>query len=291
MFLRRLHFLVAIEVALGLCVLEEWGVFWDLVTMQALVRLARRSSLQQALPSFQQGFLTRAAAAQSELGGDAQVQQGAGGVDVPAPEAAEVPASAGNMISKKVYARLSNCPKYAFKSDILAYFEGCNLLPHQVVTIYDEKYRQRFIQLEFDQMEGFRQAQRTIVRRGRLGGRYLKLDLESRRYDEDDIHKVVEPFRGQSLLMMQVPNEANHEDVERFFQGYNVVSNATKTLRVQKELPGYAGKRVNANPKSPASSERRALVKFSSPLEASRALRAKHGQFCLNKSIDLRYVQ
>jgi hypothetical protein len=99
LFLRRLHFLVAIEVGLGLGVLEEWGVFWGLVTMQALVRLARRSSLQQALPSFQQGFLTRAAAAQSELGGDAQVQQGAGGLDVPAPEAAEVPASAGNMIS------------------------------------------------------------------------------------------------------------------------------------------------------------------------------------------------
>lgn len=49
------------------------------------MRLARRSSLQQALPSFQQGFVTRAAA-QSGLegsvdggvdGADAQVQQGA----------------------------------------------------------------------------------------------------------------------------------------------------------------------------------------------------------------------
>ena len=32
-------------------------------------------------------------------------------------------------------------------------------------------------QIEFDTMEAFRQAQRLIVRRGRLGGRYLKLDL------------------------------------------------------------------------------------------------------------------
>lgn len=33
-----------------------------------------------------------------------------------------------------------------------------------------------FRQLEFDNLEGFRQAQRTIVRHGRLGGRFLKLD-------------------------------------------------------------------------------------------------------------------
>ncbi|KAG0577678.1 hypothetical protein M758_5G165700 [Ceratodon purpureus] len=266
--------------------------------MQALVRLARRSSLQNALPSFQQGFVTRAAA-QSELaGGDgasAQSEVGAGVVgDVPAPGVAGLPgfaAPVAKMSSSKVYARLSNCPKYAFKSDILAYFEGCNFEPHQVVTIYDEKYRQRFIQLEFDNMEGFRQAQRTIVRQGRLGGRYLKLDLESRRYDEDDIHKIVKPFRGQSLLMMQVPNEANHEDVQRFFEGYNLLSNAVKILTVRKDLPAYVGRKINTSPNSPANFERRALVKFSSPLEAARALRAKHGQFCLNKGIDLRFVQ
>jgi hypothetical protein len=49
------------------------------------------------------------------------------------------------LMAEKIYARLSNAPKYAFKSDILWFFEGCNLTPDQLVTIYDEKYRQRFL--------------------------------------------------------------------------------------------------------------------------------------------------
>lgn len=31
-------------------------------------------------------------------------------------------------------------------------------------------------QIEFDNMEAFRVAQRTLVRRGRLGGRFMKLE-------------------------------------------------------------------------------------------------------------------
>lgn len=275
--------------------------------MQALVRLARRTSLLQARPSFHhQGIVTRASSAQSEQGGGEIVD----GADVPVPQGGEsnvvrevppfrvpgftgvAPAAGKALPSNKIYGRLSNCPKYAFKSDILAYFEGCNLQPHQVVTIYDEKYRQRFIQLEFDNLEGFRQAQRAIVRQGRLGGRYLKLDMESKRADEDDIHNIVKAFRGQSLLLMQVPNEATVEDVERFFQGYNLAAYSTKFLRVQKDFPtAYSARKVLSNSNPSSNFEMRALVKFSSPLEASRALRAKHGQFCLNKSIDLRFVQ
>lgn len=262
------------------------------------MRLARRTNLLQARPCFQQGLVTRSCSQdeQGEGSGLGTVGGNAGleGVAVGTPSIGGTlgaATSAGNTNSNKIFARLSNCPKYAFKSDVLAYFEGCNLQPHQLVTIYDEKYRQRFIQLEFDSMESFRQAQRTIVRKGRLGGRYLKLDLEARRYDNDDIHNVVKDFRGQSLLMMQVPTEATVEDVERFFQGYNLSSFSTRFLRVQKDIPAYAGRKVNLNPNSPANIERRALVKFSSPLEAFRALRAKHGQFCLNKSIDLRFVQ
>jgi len=176
-------------------------------------------------------------------------------------------------------------PKYAFKSDILAYFQGCDLQPHQLVTIFDEKYRQRFVQIEFDTMEDFRQAQRLIVRRGRLGGRYLKLDLDVKS-DGDALHETVKDFRGQSLLMMQLPTDATAEDIERFFQGYNLAPYSTRFLRVQKDM----------NLKKPSSNtppvvERRALVKFVSPLEALRALRMKQGEFCLDRAIELRFVQ
>lgn len=60
----------------------------DLITMQALVRLARRTSLLQARPSFQQGIATRASSAQGEHEGgqesvvDAQASQAGGGESV-----------------------------------------------------------------------------------------------------------------------------------------------------------------------------------------------------------------
>lgn len=279
--------------------------------MQGLLRLARRTSLLHPRPILQQqGIITRASSAsQSEEPGiennvttDGAAEEIAQQVQEPAVttpfriegfSAVTSSRPANPTTSEKVYGRLSNCPKYAFKTDILAYFEACNLQPHQVVTIYDEKYRQRFIQLEFDNMDQFRLAQRTIVRQGRLGGRYMKLDKESKRHDDDDIHNVVKAFRGQSLLMMQVPNEATGEDLERFFQGYNLAAYATRILRVPKDFPPtFNSRKAAANPKDPAANfEKRALVKFASPLEAARALRAKHGQFCLNKAVDLRFVQ
>ena len=86
-----------------------WGArvrVW--VIMQALVRLARRTSLQRALPSHPQGFVTRAAAAQSEPGGgsvDAGVDGAQGGVVGDAP-ASGVAAAIGNM-SSSTYLPLS----------------------------------------------------------------------------------------------------------------------------------------------------------------------------------------
>jgi hypothetical protein len=48
---------------------------------------------------------------------------------------------------------------------------------------------------------------------------------------------------------------------------------------MQKDFPVYIGKK--------ASTKQHALVKNLSPLEASCILGAKHGQFYLNKGIDL----
>lgn len=203
--------------------------------------------------------------------------------DLQAPAAATPRAPPG---PKKIYARLSNAPKYAFKSDILWFFEGCNLTPDQLVTIYDEKYRQRFLQVEFDSMESFRLAQRVLVRKGRLGGRYMKLDVDMR-LDVDDIHTSVKGFRGQSLLMMQLPTDATSEDVERFFQGYNLAGYSTKFLRVPKETFPKKPSKMSVPPVV----ERRALVKFATPLESLRALREKQGQFCLDRAIELRFIQ
>lgn len=79
--------------------------------------------------------------------------------------------------------------------------------------------------------------------------------------DGDALHETVKDFRGQSvsliltfivhvkymsgplrinqivfflhqLLMMQLPTDATAEDIERFFQGYNLAPYSTRFLRV-----------------------------------------------------------
>jgi hypothetical protein len=114
----------------------------------------------------------------------------------------------------------------------------------------------------------------------------MKLDVDMR-LDVDDIHTSVKGFRGQSLLMMQLPTDATSEDVERFFQGYNLAGYSTKFLRVPKETFPRKPSKMSVPPVV----ERRALVKFATPLESLRALREKQGQFCLDRAIELRFIQ
>jgi hypothetical protein len=97
----------------------------------------------------------------------------------------------------------------------------------------------------------------------------------------DGVHLMMQ------LLMMQLPTDATSEDVERFFQGYNLAGYSTKFLRVPKETFPKKPSKMSVPPVV----ERRALVKFATPLESLRALREKQGQFCLDRAIELRFIQ
>lgn len=49
------------------------------------------------------------------------------------------------LVAGKVLARLTNYPKFALRSDIISYFEGCNLKAEDVEFVYDDNYRPRFM--------------------------------------------------------------------------------------------------------------------------------------------------
>ncbi|BFI25789.1 hypothetical protein MPTK2_1g24350 [Marchantia polymorpha subsp. ruderalis] len=187
--------------------------------------------------------------------------------------------------SQKISARVANAPKFMFKSDLLWFLKGCNLRPEDMTIMYDLRYRPKYVQVDFTSVESFRLAQRTLAMKGRLGGRYLKLTREDPMMD--DINLGLKQFRGRSLLMQKIPGALVTEDVERFFSGFVLDGNfPVKFLRTLTA----GGKRSPVGP-SKNEYELRALVRFRNESEALRALREKQGSFCMEKAVDLRFME
>ncbi|OAE27418.1 hypothetical protein AXG93_3911s1000 [Marchantia polymorpha subsp. ruderalis] len=186
---------------------------------------------------------------------------------------------------EKISARVANAPKFMFKSDLLWFLKGCNLRPEDMTIMYDLRYRPKYVQVDFTSVESFRLAQRTLAMKGRLGGRYLKLTREDPMMD--DINLGLKQFRGRSLLMQKIPGALVTEDVERFFSGFVLDGNfPVKFLRTLTA----GGKRSPVGP-SKNEYELRALVRFRNESEALRALREKQGSFCMEKAVDLRFME
>ncbi|KAL4858215.1 hypothetical protein ACK3TF_001700 [Chlorella vulgaris] len=95
--------------------------------------------------------------------------------------------------------------------------------------------------------------------------------------------------RGRYILAENLSPTSTSEDLIRFFQGFDLHAKSVTFLR--EEDRGSAGtSRQHSRGSGPSRSEK-AVVRFTSPLEAHRALRERQGGFCGSSQLRLRVLQ
>eukprot|EP00246_Nothoceros_aenigmaticus_P011045 TRINITY_DN2836_c0_g1_i4.p1 TRINITY_DN2836_c0_g1~~TRINITY_DN2836_c0_g1_i4.p1 ORF type:complete len:107 (+),score=11.29 TRINITY_DN2836_c0_g1_i4:203-523(+) len=106
----------------------------------------------------------------------------------------------------------------------------------------------------------------------------MKLEQDSH-IELDETNLAIQSLRGHGLLMENLGNDVAQEDLDRFFQGYDLGTKCVRFLQ-SSWSPGLQNGEGRA-----------AIVQFDSYLNANRALREKQGQFCRNRAVKLRSLQ
>eukprot|EP00897_Mesotaenium_endlicherianum_P005746 jgi/Mesen1/519/ME000104S10609 len=189
-------------------------------------------------------------------------QQGAG-----APWSSNTPDGSGAVIG-----RLSNVPRYALASEVVSFFDGCNLRPEDVSTVVDEKVRIRHWRLRFHSRSDFDEAVQIAILKKRLGTRVLRLD---------------------EIVMLNCPDELKSDAIEHFFEGYSLAPHAIHHVRIlhdRVKTPQHIRLRGEWRPFT-SYYERRALVKFTTPLEALRAMRERAHCILDDRPVEIKLLQ
>ncbi|GBG60470.1 hypothetical protein CBR_g5643 [Chara braunii] len=233
---------------------------------------------------------------------DFQLDSPLGGFDLPSPTdrlpSSSLTGAFTNRTSagiRPVCAKVYNAPKYCLRSDILRFFEGCNLTPDKMAVAYDSRYRPRNWHLEFDTLEDFQVANALLTRNKFMWPRPIRLEQESKQEMMAALRLYdVTHLRDRTLLMINLPEEVNMEDIERFFEGYSISGQGVKLLRyVHEKVRTPRIKRLQGEWRKTMDNvvERRALVCFTSELEALRALRERQGEYVQDMEIELKLIQ
>lgn len=164
-----------------------------------------------------------------------------------------------------VYGKLIGIGRNTLKTDVIHFFEGCNLTPEDIRTEYNRIYSPLGMILQFPSRTAFDMATRLIVRKNRS---YQLGKVDRGQWD------LGSTYDGKVALLQGLPRNALHEDVERFLSGCDYEASYTQIF-VRQGFPDPI---------------RMALVRFRSQVAAMNACLAKSGGFCLNNPITMRIL-
>ncbi|XP_031487402.1 uncharacterized protein LOC116255653 isoform X3 [Nymphaea colorata] len=165
-----------------------------------------------------------------------------------------------------VYGRLNQLGKNTLKTDIIHFFDGCNLTLSDIRFDYNRSYNPLGAVLQFPSKGPFDAAVKLLIRKGRL---YRLEKADRSQWD------LLTSYDGKTVLIQGVPRNASFDDVERVLSGCNFDSSSIQMF----VRPGFPD------------SVRMALVQFPTRLEAMNAFLTKNRSFCLNNPISMRVLQ
>lgn len=165
-----------------------------------------------------------------------------------------------------VYGRLNGSIKNTLKTDIMRFFEGCNLSADDIKVEYNRVYTPVGMLLQFMSQSSYEMALRQLIRKGRL----YRLEMIDR-----SVWDLAEAFNGKAVLLQGLPRNAILDDVERFLSGCNYDPTTYKTF-LRPGTPDMV---------------RISLVKFPTQLDAMNAFMMKNRGFCLNNPVTMRVLQ
>lgn len=155
--------------------------------------------------------------------------------------------------------------KNTTKSDIIHYFEGCNLSAGDVKVEYNRSYNPVALMLQFPSQSAYDTALRQVIRKGRL----YKIEKVNR-----TMWDFVAAYDGKAILLQGIPRNALPDDIERFLSGTNYDPNFQPSIRL-----------------GAIDSIRFALVQFPTRPDAMNAFLTRNKSFCLNSPIIMRLLQ
>ncbi|KAJ8636965.1 hypothetical protein MRB53_011232 [Persea americana] len=165
-----------------------------------------------------------------------------------------------------VYGKLTGAGRNALKSDVIQFFEGCNLSPEDIKVSYSAIYTSVGMVLQFSSVAAFDMALRLNARKGRVY-----------RFDKADrsLWDQCTTYDGKAVVLQGIPRRATPEDIEQFLSGCSFDAS-----RIQTFVRPAFGDLI-----------RIALVHFPSQIEAMNAFQLKNRGFCLNDPIMMRVLQ
>ncbi|GAB4823540.1 hypothetical protein N2152v2_010586 [Parachlorella kessleri] len=171
---------------------------------------------------------------------------------------------------------VSNVSRNLTRQDLVDFFEGLKLTPDEVRVEYSDDHR--FIVERFWCNFGSRGERDAAVKRHKSYLAARRVFVREAR-PEEFRRAVYSPLamssRGRYVLISNLEQPATSEDVLKFFHGYNLHAKSVTFIREHKGVKSSLG---------------RAVVRFDSQEEAFRAVRSKHGSFCLNNAVQLKLL-
>ncbi|KAM0953639.1 putative RNA-binding domain superfamily [Dioscorea sansibarensis] len=165
-----------------------------------------------------------------------------------------------------VFAKLSGIGRNTLKTDVINFFEGCDISPEDIKVSYNRAYSPVGMILQFPSRSAFDTAVRQTVRKGRL----YRLDKVDRSQWDEMI-----AYNGKAIVLQGIPRNATLEDVERFLTGFNYDPSMLQLIN----RPGMV------------QTVRVAIAHFHTRVDAMNAFVTKNRSFCLNNPIAVRVLQ
>eukprot|EP00262_Sarcandra_glabra_P005290 TRINITY_DN1670_c1_g3_i1.p1 TRINITY_DN1670_c1_g3~~TRINITY_DN1670_c1_g3_i1.p1 ORF type:complete len:248 (-),score=16.15 TRINITY_DN1670_c1_g3_i1:265-1008(-) len=165
-----------------------------------------------------------------------------------------------------IYGRLMGLGRHLLKTDVIQFFDGCELTKQDIKVDYNRIYSPVAMVLQFSSPTAFDLAQRQLNRKGRL---YKLVKVDRGQWDP------ITSYDGKVALLQGIPRNALPEDVERFLCGCNFDASSLQIFVRQGLLDPM----------------RMALVHFPTQIEAMNAVRMRNRSFCLNNPIMMRVLQ
>ncbi|KAK1264682.1 hypothetical protein QJS04_geneDACA010520 [Acorus gramineus] len=163
-----------------------------------------------------------------------------------------------------VIGRLTGIGRNMLKTDVVHYFEDCNLTPQHIKVDYNPGYSPFAMILQFGSQSDFGSAVRTITRKGRL----YKLDQVPH-----DVWDRLKSHDGRSVIFQGFPLNAVQEDIERYLSGFS-----------------YNASNMNISLRGRPPTMKAVIVGFQTSIEAMNACNVKNRGFCLNSPITARVL-
>ncbi|ESW23521.1 hypothetical protein PHAVU_004G054300 [Phaseolus vulgaris] len=167
------------------------------------------------------------------------------------------------------YGKLFGIRKHVLKTDIINFFEDCNLTLEDVKLDYNRSFFPVSTLLQFPTRKSYDNAIRVVVRKGRL----YRLDRADRSQWD-----IVKPYDGKTILIQGMHRTASHEDVARILSGCEFDSSAINVF-------------LRSGDWGAAEPIKLATVRFHSRTQAMNAYIAKNGTFCQNNRLSIQVLQ